>query len=156
MRALALLAAAAMVVSLFLPWLNLGQIGTGFVPWDLIKNLDPNTETLQRFASDSPVELLVFLSTFVLAALFLVLAILGAASRLLAILAGGAAAALVGYTVLKVRDGALDLGVPLPPGTDMADLADQASRIMGLGAWAWGGGALVLLLAGLVGFRRAA
>lgn len=156
MRALALLAAAAMVVSLFLPWLNLGQIGTGFVPWDLIKNLDPDADALTRFASDSPPALLVFLATFALAALFLVLSVLGLPSRLLALLTGGAAAGVVGFVFLRARQGVLDLGVPVPSGNDLSELGNQATNLMGLGAWAWGGGAVILLLAGLIGFGRRA
>lgn len=154
MRALALLAAAAMVVSLFLPWLSLGQAGSGFVPWDLVKNLDPNSETLQRFAGDAPPALLVFLATFVLAAVFLVLAVVGVASRVLAVLAGGGAVGLVVYALWQARQGALDLGVPIPSTNNLADMAEQASQVMGMGAWAWGGGAVLLLFAGLVGFPR--
>ncbi|MCB6179652.1 hypothetical protein LHP98_16135 [Rhodobacter sp. Har01] len=151
MRALALLAAAAMVVSLFLPWMNLGQAGSGFVPWDLIKSLDLSTDALQSFASESSPALLVFLATFVLAALFLILAILGVVSRGLALVTGGAAVGVVGYTFFQARQGALDLGVPVPGTNDLSEIANQATGLMGLGAWAWGAGAVILLLAGLVG-----
>lgn len=142
-----------MVFSLFLSWLNPAQTGgLGFVPWDLVKNLDPDVETLQRFATEAPPTLLAFLATFALAALFLVLAILGLPSRLLAFLAGGTAAGLVGYGVLQAREGVLNLGLPLPAGNDLQAMAEQAANLMGMGAWAWGGGAIVLLLSALVGF----
>lgn len=153
MRALAILAAAAMVFSLFLSWLNPAQTGgLSFVPWDLVKNLDPDAETLQRFATEAPPALLAFLASFALAALFLVLAILGLPSRLLALLAGGTAAGLVGYGVMQARDGAVNLGLPIPGGNDLQAMAEQAANLMGMGAWAWGTGAVVLLLAALIGF----
>lgn len=156
MRALALLAAAAMVVSLFLPWLNVGELGTGFVPWDLVKNLSPDAETVQRFATDSPAEVLVFLATFVLAALFVLLSLLGMPSRLLAVVAGGGAVGLVGYTYWQIRDGAMNLGVPAPSGDTLQSIGEQLSGILGMGAWAWGVGATILLLGGLIGFGRRA
>lgn len=153
MRALAILAAAAMVFSLFLSWLNPAQTGgLTFIPFDLVKNIDPDAETLQRFVTEAPPALLAFLATFVLAGLFLILAVVGAPSRLLALLGGGTAAGLVGYGVLQARDGALNLGLPVPSGNDLQAMAEQAANLMGMGAWAWAGGAVLLLLAGLVGF----
>jgi hypothetical protein len=153
MRALAILAAAAMVFSLFLSWLNPAQTGgLGFIPWDLVRNLDPSAESLQRFVTQAPPELLAFLATFALAALFLVLAILGLPSRLVAFLAGGTAAGLVGYGVLQARDGLLNVGLPVPAGNDLQAMANQAAGLMGVGAWAWAGGAALLLLSALIGF----
>ncbi len=152
MRALAILAAIAMVAGLFLPWLAPEASGLRLVPWDLVRNLDPTVETAQKFIADSPVELLAFLATFVLAALFGLLAILGAPSRLLAFLAGGGAVGLVGYGVLRMKDQAQAMGIPLPTSENLAEVLRAAPDIFGLGAFAWAGGAVLLLLAALVGF----
>lgn len=155
MRALAILAAAAMVISLFLSWLNPGQTGgLSFVPYDLVKGLEPDLETLQRFVTEAPPTLLAFLATFVLAAVFVLFAVVGLPSRLLALLAGGTAAGLVGYGVMQARSGALNLGLPLPSSGDLQAMAQEAANLMGIGAFAWGGGAVLLLLSGLIGFGR--
>ncbi|MBE2278075.1 MAG: hypothetical protein IAE87_17465 [Rhodobacteraceae bacterium] len=154
MRALAVLAAAAMVVSLFLPWLGTTLPGARFVPWDLIRNLNPDLDTAQRFVVESPGELVIFLATFVLAALFVVLSLIGLASRLLAVLTGGLAVGIVAYGYVRLRDGAIDLGLPLPVNGTAEDLLRLSTDILGMGAWAWIGGAAVLLVAGLVGFGR--
>lgn len=152
MRALSLLAAAAMVVSLFLPWLALP--GGGFTPYDLVRQLNPDLQAVQDFAGQAPPLMLAFLATFALAALFLILAIVGLASRLLALLAGGLAVGIVAYGFWQAREGALQTGLPLPSTGDLADLAASLGDTLGYGAWAWGLGALVLLLGGLVGFAR--
>lgn len=154
MRALAILAAAAMVISLFLPWLAPGVPGARFVPWDLMRNLNPDLETARRFVTESPAELVAFMATFALAGLFAVLAVAGMASRLLALAAGGLAVGIVAYGYLRLRNGALDLGVALPAEASPENLLRTASEVLGMGAWAWAGGAVVLLLTGLSGFAR--
>lgn len=154
MRALALLASAAMVVSLFLPWLSSALPGAGFVPWDLVRALNPDLQTVQRFVTESPGELVAFLATFPLAALFLVLTVVGLPSRLLALVTGGLATGIVGLGLWRAREGVQNLGLPLPSGESIQDTAKALSEVMGYGAWAWAGGAVILLLAGLAGFRR--
>ena len=149
MRAIAILAAIAMVAGLFLPWLNPGLVR--FVPWDLAKELEPSLETLQRLATDAP-ELLAFLATFALAGLFLLLALIGAPSRALAFLAGGGAVAMVVYALLRLRDQAAALGLPLPSADTLGDFARRLPEVAGTGAMAWAGGGAVLLLAALIGF----
>lgn len=155
MRALSLLAAAAMVVSLFLPWLSIPGLGSSFVPFDLVRGLDPDAQIIQDFVTSAPPLMLAFLATFALAALFVILSVLGAPSRLLAFLAGGGAVGIVGYGFWQAREGALDTGLPLPQTNDLSQIFNSVSDLLGLGAWAWGGGAVVLLLCGLVGFGRA-
>ncbi len=154
MRALALLASAAMVVSLFLPWLSSALPGAGFVPWDLVRALNPDLQTVQRFVTESPGELVAFLATFPLAALFLVLTVVGLPSRLLALVTGGLATGIVGLGLWRAREGVQNLGLPLPSGQSLQDTAKALSEVMGYGAWAWAGGAVILLLVGLAGFRR--
>ncbi|MEZ5796703.1 MAG: hypothetical protein R3D63_03950 [Paracoccaceae bacterium] len=152
MRMIALLASAAMVVSLFLPWLNPALGAGGFVPWDLVKNIDPDAETLKKFVTEAPPLLLVFLATFPLAALFALLALVGAPVRLLALLAGGGAIGLIGYALWKLRDQATAMGIPLPTTENLTDYAKASTDVFGYGAFAWAGGAAILLLAALVGF----
>ncbi len=147
MRAIAILAALAMVAGLFLPWL---VAAPGTTPWDVIRHLDPTVEQVQKMASDAP-ELLAFLATFALAALFLVLAILGAPSRALAFLAGGGAVAMVVYGAVKMRDQVAAFGLPVPSAQNIGDLLPRIPELLGTGAMAWGGG-LVLLLTALIGF----
>lgn len=154
MRALALLASAAMVVSLFLPWLSSALPGAGFVPWDLVRALNPDLDTVQRFVTESPAELVAFMATFPLAALFLVLTVIGLPSRLLALVTGGLATGIVVLGLWRAREGVQNLGLPLPSGQSLQDTARAVADVMGYGAWAWAGGAVILLLAGLVGFRR--
>lgn len=151
MRALSLLAAAAMVVSLFLPWIAATGLGLSFVPFDLVRGLDPDVAAVQEFVTAAPPLLLVFLSSFVLAALFVILAIVGLPSRLLALFAGGAAVGSVVYGFLQARDGTLSTGLPLPETNDLSQIAQSAMDVMGMGAWVWGVGAVVMLLAGLLG-----
>lgn len=151
MRALSLLAAAAMVVSLFLPWMSITGLGTSFVPFDLVKTLNPDVQAVQDFVTSAPPLLLAFLATFLLAALYLILAVVGLASRLLAFITGGLAAGIVGYGFWQAREGALSTGLPLPETNDLSEIFTSVSDVLGMGAWAWGGGALVLLLAGLLG-----
>lgn len=154
MRALAILAAAAMVISLFLPWLSQPVMGSSFAPWEMLKNQELSLEGLQRTIDTLPVEMLLVLATFPLAALFLVLAVLGLPSRLLALITGAIPVGMVGYAVLRARDGLASSGIPLPNTGDLQQIFTEASKLLGSGAWAWGGGALVLLLTGLIGFAR--
>ena len=67
---------------------------------------------------------------------------------------GGTAAGLVGYGIWQAREGALNIGLPLPSAGDLQTMAQEAANLMGMGAFAWGGGAVLLLLSGLIGFGR--
>ncbi len=152
MRALAILAAIAMVVGLFLPWLNPETSAGRLVPWDMVKGLDLSVDGLKTFATSSAPVFLAFLATFALAALFGVLALLGAPSRLLAFLAGGGAIGLLGYALLKMKEQAAGLGISLPGAADLVEFAKASPQVFGMGAFAWAGGALVLLFCALIGF----
>ena len=152
MRAIAILAAIAMVASLFLSWLSPAIAGpAGAVPWDMLKQLEWSGDTLKAFTDSAPPELWVLVSTFVLAALFAVLAILGAASRLLALLAGGGVLGLLAYGVMNL-DKLVPGGMPMPSTDDLMELVKVLPDFVGPGAFAWVGGALVLFLCGLIGF----
>ena len=45
-------------------------------------------------------------------------------------------------------------GIPVPKPSELGDFATRAPEIFGYGAFAWAGGAVVLLLASLIGFGR--
>ncbi|MDQ2064875.1 hypothetical protein Q9295_00685 [Xinfangfangia sp. CPCC 101601] len=151
MRAIAILAALAMVGGLFFPWLKSSVPELGIVPWEMVKLLEPDLKTVQDMASHSP-ELLAFLSTFALAALFAVLAMIGLPSRLLAFLAGGGAVAMVAYGVFQLQDQARAMGLPIPSSDNIAELLPRLTDFLGLGAMLWAGGAAVLFLTALIGF----
>jgi hypothetical protein len=159
MRLLAILAAAAMLVSLFLPWTtaDLPGLAGGATPWDLLKQIEPTADNLRAALDNLPWQALAVLATFPLAALFLLLALFGLPVRILALLAGGIGVATVGWGLWQgysaARDATAGLGVELP--TDMMqDALRSAAGMIGAGGWAWGVGALVLFLAGLIGFGR--
>lgn len=151
MRAIAILAALAMVVALFLPWLNPKIPGISLAPWDMVKDLKPSLDTAKAMAKDAP-EMLAFLATFALAAAFFLLALFGLPIRALAFLAGGGAVGMTGYAVLQLKDKAASLGLPVPKAENLAEIAKKLPDLLGMGALAWIGGALVLLLTAMVGY----
>jgi len=79
--------------------------------------------------------------------------------RILALLAGGIGVGTVGWGLWRgysaARGAMAQAGVELPGGM-MQDALRAAAGMVGAGGWAWGGGALVLFLAGLIGFGRRA
>ena len=151
MRAIAILAAISMVVGLFLPWLNPQVAGIGFTPWNVIKELDPSVETAQDLAQNTP-EMLAFLSTFAVAALFVALAVLGPASRPLALVAGGGAVAMIIYGLVQMGDRLSAIRLPKPTADNLAEIAQSLPNLLGMGAWAWLCGAVILLMTALIGF----
>lgn len=150
MRALAILSALAMIAGLFLPWLRVGD----FTPWDLIRHLEPDAQAAQDFVTSAPIGVVLFLGSFALAGLFALLAIIGLPYRLLALAAGGLALGITGYSLWRLRDSGANIGLPLPRDFSTTDLLRIGHDVMDLGAWAWGGGAVMLFLCGLVGFSR--
>lgn len=144
-----------MLASLFLTWFTPGTPGLNFAPRDLIGGLQPDLEGVQSFISQSPIAVTLFLASFVLAALFLVLTLFDMPSRLLALAAGGLGLGMIGWTGWRIWQGGLKN--PLPPElglNDGGEILKFAADIMGYGAWAWSGGALLLFIAGLTGFVR--
>lgn len=151
-RSLALLCAAAVLVSMFLPWMTT-PLGGNLVPWDVIGSL--TEEQIREFVETSPATL-VFLASFALSAIFLLLALIGRESKSLAFLAGAAPVGLVIWLFVSASE-QIDLsGLPISSG-DVGEIFTQASRLLGPGALAWIIGASILLLLGLVdpGRRRA-
>ena len=158
MRILAILAAAAMVASLFLPWMSLAPLAPGgLVPWDLVKEIDLSMDGLRQLTATLPWQALLLLATFPLAALFLLLALVGLPVRLLAIVAGGIPIAAIAYAIWDAysdaQSAAAVLGVEVPTG-DLVGVLRSATEHLSFGAWAWGVGAIILFLTGLIGYGR--
>ncbi len=152
-RPIALLCAAAILASFFLPWFTT-PFGESLVPWDAIQSVD--ADRLQEAMRNAPPAALVFLASFALAAIFLLLALLGRETKALAFLTGAAPVGLVAWALLSASDRVDLTGLPIRS-ADLTDTLVQAAEVFGPGAWAWIGGAALLLLLGLIdpGRRKA-
>lgn len=142
-RPLALLCAAAILAGLFLPWIAT-PIGANLAPWDALPAFD--RASVEAYVTEAPNEVLLFLVSFVLAGLFLLLALIGQERRWLAFLTGASIVGLAGTLVWRARE---TLGIVEPQWTseEASRLFALASEVLGMGGWAWiGGGALMLLL----------
>lgn len=158
MRALSLIAALAIVISLFLP--TLAMPGGGPTPWNFISSIEPSLQGIVTFVRQSPIGLLALVVSFILPAVFILVTAFIGPVRGLAVLAGALPMALTAYAVWQLyRQNAafsqltagLDLG---DAGASLANLPQIALQVFGYGAWAWLIGAMILLLTGLVGFAQ--
>jgi hypothetical protein len=142
-RQLALLCSLAILASLFLPWI-VTPIGNNLVPWDVLPNFD--RAAVEDYVRASPPEALLFLFSFVLAAFFFLLSLIGREKRWLAFLCGAGPVALAGLAVWRERERLAFAEMELT--MDQANLLlAEASAVLGPGGWAWiGGGALLFLL----------
>lgn len=145
-RPLALLAAAAILASLFLPWFTT-PFGENVVPWSALRQMD--ADMAQRLVENAPPEAIAFGASFVLAALFLLLALVGREFKLLAFVTGAVPVGLVAWMLSSAAGRADAAGLPLS-GSDMSEIVSRASEMLGTGAWSWIGGAAVLVLLGLI------
>ncbi len=142
-RPLALLCAIAIVASLFLPWAAT-PLGPNLAPWSALPAFD--SESVQRYLTEAPNNVRLFLMSFFLAALFLLTALVGWEKRWLAFLTGACVVGLAGSTVWRSRE-ALGLVEPEMTMVEANRLFLLANDVLGTGGWAWiGGGALMLLL----------
>ncbi|MBA3911740.1 MAG: hypothetical protein C0524_18160 [Rhodobacter sp.] len=153
-RPLALLCAAAILASIFLPWFTTA-LGETLVPWNTIRIL--NVDQMQDAVRNAPPEVIVFLVSFALATIFLLLALIGQESKMLAFLTGAIPVGLVAWIVLSASNQVDLSGLPISSG-DLSQMLAQATEVLGPGAWAWSGGAGILVLLGLLdpGRRRRA
>ena len=143
LRQIALLCSAAILAGLFLPWVAT-PLGANLVPWDALPAFD--RAAVETYVRAAPPEVLAFLGSFLLAALFLLLALFGAERRSLAFLTGASVVGLAGLLVWRAREA---LGIVEPQWTmeEANRLLTLASDVLGPGGWAWiGGGALLFLL----------
>lgn len=145
LRQIALLCSVAILAGLFLPWV-ITPLGSNPVPWDALPAFD--RATAEAYLRDAPPEVLLFLVSFALAALFLLLAVLGAEKRWLAFLTGACIVGLSGLTIWRARE---TLGLSEPQWTmeEANRLFTLASDVLGPGGWAWIGGGAVLFLLGI-------
>lgn len=152
-RLLAFLSAAAIIGSLFLSWVS-SALGDSLVPWQSVQSM--GEDRIRTLLDDAPPEVLVFLASFALAAVFLLMTLIGRESKILAILTGALPVGLVAWGVWSASTQIEFAGLPVSSG-DLRDLLAQALRVLGPGAWAWIGGGVLLLLLGLLdpGRRRA-
>lgn len=141
-RPLALVAAFAILASLFLPWLS-SPFGENVVPWSVLSKLD--AAGAQAILADAKPETIAYGCSFVLAALFVLFALIGRESRLLAFLTGVLPVALVAwalFTLMRQSDGSLSFSG--------SDTSEVTTRMLGAGAWAWVLGASTLATLGVV------
>ncbi|WP_224814426.1 hypothetical protein [Hasllibacter sp. MH4015] len=144
MRLVMFLAGAAMAGSYFVTWVEPPFAGQEFSPAAVIG------DTYQEIIDSGTWQARVFLAGFALAALTALVAILGRASGLLAILAGASPLALGVHYYLQAEDIGSDIGLPFQ--VSLQDLG-QAWELVGdfvrAGLWMYLGGALLLLLLGM-------
>ncbi len=142
-RPLALIAAAAILASLFLPWFS-SPFGANVVPWTVLRGLDAGSA--QAILRDARAEAIAYGCSFVLAALFVGFALIGRESRLLALLTGLVPVALVAWALVSLVTRA-DAEILSFSGAEVSELA---ARVLGAGAWTWILGASVLATLGLI------
>lgn len=148
-RPLALVAAVAILASLFLPWVS-SPFGHNTVPWSVLRNLD--AVEAQAILKDARPEAIAYGCSFVMAALFVLFALFRRESRLLAFLTGLVPVSLVAWALVSLITRADMTGLSFS-GSEVSDLA---SRMLGAGAWMWVIGASALATLGLIdpGQRR--
>lgn len=146
-RPFALIAAAAMVGGFFLPWMS-APTGAALVPFDAVKGLE--STQLQDMLTSLPPEGMAFFASFALAALLVLLGLMGAAPRLIVFVTGAIPVGFVAWGLYSAMTKGNAMGVPVT-GTDLMQIAEEASRLLGPGAWAWLGGGALLFLMGLFG-----
>jgi hypothetical protein len=144
-RPLPMLSAAAMLASLFLPWLA-GPLGKETVPWNALKSLDGTQ--LGDIASNLPPEGMAFVASFVLAAILLLLGLMGSTPRLISLITGAIPVGLVAWGLYSVSQQGSAAGLPISGGS-LSDMLQEMSNLLGPGAWAWLGGGTMLLALGL-------
>jgi hypothetical protein len=142
-RSLVTVLAAAMAVSWFLPWIDtaVGRLSPsdGFADFDWAR------------VTQAPPLTLAFLASFALPALLCLLSLMGWAPRLLALIAGVLPFAIAGYIWLSARDRLDAFGLPPQALDDLGRLLDQFHDLLGIGIYLYAGGALLLLVVGLLG-----
>lgn len=150
-RPLALLCAAAILAGLFLPWVAT-PLGANLSPWDALPAFDRGS--VETYLREAPNEVRLFLFTFVLAALFLLSALVGLERRWLAFLTGLCPVGLAATLVWRARE---TLGIVESQWTaeEAGRLFSLASDVLGPGGWAWIGGGAVMLLLGVFDPGRA-
>lgn len=144
MRAIIFLGGLAMAAGFVLTWLEAPFAGPEVSPLMLLR------EGMMSPGSDTSWQVWVFLGGFLLAALAALVALRGPGAGLFALLAGASPLVVLGDAVIRAEDLRRDLGLPFP--VDFGDISRSWALLedfIRLGFWAYAGGAVVLLVAGL-------
>lgn len=144
MRFLIFLAGVAMAASYVVTWVEPPFAGQEVSPSSLIG------DRLQGLISDGPWQAWVFLGGFALAGLSALIALLGRAAGLFALLAGASPVVLGVHYYLRAEDVRADFGLPFSVDfQDLGQVYDLLGDFIRAGLWMYLGGALLLLLAGM-------
>ncbi|NKX45890.1 hypothetical protein [Roseicyclus persicicus] len=144
MRAIIFLAGLAMAASFVLTWVEPPFAGPEVSPLSLVR------QGAISVGADASWQSWVFVGGFAVAGLAALVAVMGRGAALLALLAGLSPLVVVGDAVIRAEDLRRDLGLPFP--VDFGDIAgtwEVMQDFLRLGVWAYLGGALLLLVAGL-------
>lgn len=137
---LGVIVAAIMAASFFMPWVDF--FGESHAP---LVFLDDGVQALL----DGPWQLLVFLSSFALAALAALVALAGRAAGLLMLVAGAIPFGLIAQQVFGVRSQIQDAGFPVPQFDDPVSALNSVREVLDIGAHAYFASAAALILIGL-------
>lgn len=144
MRAIIILAGAAMAASWGLTWIEPPFAGNDISPMALVER---GAITL---SAEAAWQTWVFVGGFALAALAALLSLIGRGAGLFALLAGLSPVVLLGAALVRADDLVGDLGLPFEVNlSDLAQSWDLLQDFIRLGFWAYVGGAALLLVAGL-------
>ena len=145
MRLIVILAGAAMAASAFLNWVSIPFAG-GFTPWDALRPV---------LGPDAPVEVLIYAGTFALGGLAAVIALLGRPSRLITLIAGLAPFASLIWNQMQANDALGQVGLNLWDFSDgIGNALNRMTEFVDIGFYAYWGGAVLLVIAGLSGGGR--
>lgn len=144
MRLIIFLAGLSMVLSWGLTWIDPPFAGAALSPMAMV------SDGRIALGPDSPWQAWVFLGGFAAAALAALIALRGRGAWLLALLAGLSPLIVLGDALIRAESLRRDLGLPFA--VDLGDLRASWSLLedfLRIGFWAYGLGAMVLLMAGL-------
>ena len=144
MRAIIFLGGLAMAAGFFLTWLEAPFAGPEVSPFMMLR------EGMISLGADTAWQTWVFVGGFATAALAAVVSVMGRGSGLLALLAGASPLVVLGDAVIRAEDLRRNLGLPFP--VDFGDIArswELLQDFIRLGFWAYSGGAVLLLVAGM-------
>ena len=149
MRAIILLAGAAMAASFVMTWVEVPFAGPDISPASALGDglIDPSQGRWQTW---------VFLGGFALAALAAILAVTGRfGAGLVGFAAGVTPLVVLGDAWMRADELRRDLNLPFPIEIrDLNDVATMVDDFLRLGVWLYLGGAVLLLVASLASGRR--